>query len=63
MSAFRTMGRLFATWNTDYYTVLGVARTANQKDIRMAYLGLAKKHHPDTPTGSTEKFKELANAY
>ena len=31
----------------DYYEVLGVPRTANQKEITSAFRKLARKHHPD----------------
>ena len=47
----------------DYYSILGLKTGAESKDIRLAYLTLAKKYHPDSPTGNTEKFKEIANAY
>ena len=47
----------------NYYSVLGLKSDAASKDIRSAYLSLAKKYHPDCPTGSTEKFKQIAEAY
>ena len=59
----RAAHRMFASFTTDYYRVLGIAKTASQSDIKKAYLGLAKKYHPDAKTGNEEKFKELANAY
>jgi len=31
----------------DYYSVLGISRTASQDDVRKAFIGLAKKSHPD----------------
>ena len=50
----------------DYYGVLGVAKNANQKDIKKAYYQLAKKYHPDTnkddPT-AMRKFQEVSEAY
>jgi len=55
-----------AATTRDYYTVLGVARTANDKDIRAAYRRLARKYHPDLNPGDKAaegRFKELQNAY
>ncbi|XP_077426935.1 dnaJ homolog subfamily A member 3, mitochondrial-like [Vanacampus margaritifer] len=50
----------------DLYGVLGVARTASQKDIKKSYYQLAKKYHPDTNPDdpeAKEKFAKLAEAY
>jgi len=50
----------------DYYQVLGVAKTANDADIKKAYRTLAIQHHPDKNPGdhtAEEKFKECAEAY
>ena len=63
MFAFKAMSRQFASFTTDYYKVLGVAKTAKPDAIKTAYRSLAKKYHPDAKTGSEEKFKELSNAY
>ena len=50
----------------DYYEVLGVAKNANEKDIKQAYRKLAIKYHPDRNPGDNtaeDKFKEAAEAY
>jgi DnaJ-class molecular chaperone len=50
----------------DYYSVLGVPRTATDKDIKTAYRKLARKHHPDVNPGdkkSESLFKEIGEAY
>lgn len=47
----------------DPYKSLGVDRGASEDLIKKAYRKLAKEHHPDKPTGSEEKFKEIADAY
>ena len=51
----------------DYYKVLGVEKTAAEKDIKSAYRKLAKKWHPDANSGNAkaaeERFKEISEAY
>ncbi|MCH4025345.1 MAG: J domain-containing protein [Acetobacter fabarum] len=49
----------------DPYSVLGIAKTASQDDIRKAYRKLAKKYHPDLNPGdkkAEEEFKALNQA-
>jgi molecular chaperone DnaJ len=49
-----------------YYEVLGVARSASEKEIAAAYRKLAIKYHPDSNAGdaeAAETFKEAAEAY
>ncbi len=50
----------------DYYEVLGVERTAGERDIKSAYRKLAVRWHPDKNPGdkeAEERFKEAAEAY
>ncbi|WMY97728.1 MAG: molecular chaperone DnaJ [Arsenophonus sp.] len=50
----------------NYYEVLGVSKTANEKEIKKAYKRLAIKYHPDRNQGdkrSENKFKEVKEAY
>ncbi|XP_047215337.1 dnaJ homolog subfamily A member 3, mitochondrial-like isoform X1 [Girardinichthys multiradiatus] len=50
----------------DFYQILGVPRTASQKEIKKAYYQMAKKYHPDTNKDdpqAKEKFAQLAEVY
>jgi len=49
----------------DYYRILGVAKTATEKEIKAAFRKLARKHHPDVNPGNKEaeaRFKEINEA-
>ena len=49
----------------DYYKTLGIDRQATDKEIRAAYLKLARQYHPDKNKGDTnaeERFKEINEA-
>ena len=51
----------------DYYDVVGVSKSANDKEIKKAYRKKAMLLHPDKYKGpkeeAEEKFKELNEAY
>jgi DnaJ-class molecular chaperone len=49
----------------DYYTTLGVSKTATDKEIKQAFRKLARKYHPDVNPGDKSaeaRFKELNEA-
>src|SRR5687767_11322076 len=50
----------------DYYDVLGVPRSAAEKEIRQAYRKLARQYHPDLNPNDKQaeaRFKEIGQAY
>ena len=50
----------------DYYSILGVSKTASDKDLKQAFRKLARKFHPDVNPGdkaAEAKFKEINEAY
>ncbi|MEX0596803.1 MAG: DnaJ domain-containing protein, partial [Candidatus Paceibacterota bacterium] len=47
----------------DSYAILQIDRNSTPDVVKKAYHALAKIYHPDKPTGNTEMFKILTQAY
>jgi curved DNA-binding protein CbpA len=52
----------------DYYSILGLSRSASQEEIKKAFFKLAKKYHPDKHRGAEGgeyevKFAQINEAY
>lgn len=50
----------------DYYSILGVSKTATENELKKSFRKLAVKYHPDKNPGdkkAEEKFKEINEAY
>ena len=45
-----------------FYDILGVSKSASDKEIKSAFRKLAQKYHPDAG-GDEAKFKEISEAY
>lgn len=55
-----------ATDFKDYYSILGVSKTASADEIKKAFRKLALKYHPDRNPGdkkAEDRFKEISEAY
>ena len=62
----QTEGHALNMAKRDYYEVLGVARAANEQEVKSAYRRLAKECHPDRNPEDTHaeiRFKEVSEAY
>ncbi|HLO85351.1 MAG TPA: J domain-containing protein [Nostocaceae cyanobacterium] len=55
-----------ATDFKDYYSILGISKTASPEEIKQAFRKLARKYHPDVNPGNKQaeaRFKEINEAY
>ena len=46
-----------------YFAILGISPSATGDEIRSAFRRLAKEFHPDRHTGSSDRFREIQEAY
>lgn len=46
-----------------YYELLGIDKNASKDEIKKAYRKLSLQYHPDRPTGNSDKFKQIGEAY
>lgn len=55
--------RIHSEDEEDYYKLLGVAKTASEREIKKAFRKLAMEHHPDKNPDpeSRKKFEKIAN--
>jgi curved DNA-binding protein CbpA len=56
------MNNISSTEFIDYYKILNIDMEATHEQIKLSYLKLARKHHPDHG-GNPEIFKEITLAY
>lgn len=67
MRHFRTsLPRKARVEEEDFYKILEIGQSANQKDIKQQFYKLSKKWHPDVNQGSEEskkKFQRVSEAY
>jgi DnaJ-related protein SCJ1 len=47
----------------DLYKILGVDKSASDRELKKAYRTLSKRYHPDKATGDEKKFLEVTEAY
>ena len=62
-AAFQGFAALPEGEGAAWWRVLGVEPTASEVEIESAYRRLARRHHPDVPTGNREQFERIAEAY
>jgi molecular chaperone DnaJ len=47
----------------DYYSILGLERSATKDEVKKAFRKKAAQYHPDKKTGDENKYKEVTEAY
>jgi len=62
----QSRGKIMSVQYKDYYSTLGVSKSASQDEVRKAFRKLARVHHPDVAKDkktADAKFKEINEAY
>jgi DnaJ-related protein SCJ1 len=58
--------KMVSAANRDFYKILGVPRSAKERDIKKAFKKMSIKYHPDKNPGDAEaakKYQDITAAY
>eukprot|EP01080_Neovahlkampfia_damariscottae_P007030 gene7030-11195_t len=59
----RTFFKNTPKFSDNYYDILGISKSSDEKEIKSAYKKKALKYHPDRNPDGAEEFKKINNAY
>jgi len=63
LALFVLLNSLIASAGKDYYSILGLSRDADIRQIKKAYRELSLKYHPDKNPDAKDKFVDISDAY